>query len=174
MLTIVFGQLMLQAQEVFHFELESSVRTMRNPMVGLVASRVAGFQHCALLYLQSKASHETKATDFKWLDNQAYHLADFLALYQALITDEAISSDEQKSIKAAFKEATLAYPCFFDEDENTALQHVNCVGSDLTPFSLDTDWEKAFHSIFETFHQQNYTRQLEVFQRFSHQRKPIR
>lgn len=166
-------QLSALAQQIFQFEMESCSRTMRNPMAGLVAARVAGFQHCALLYLQRKAERSSSDTA-KWLDNQAYHLADFLSLYQLLLTSETLSSAEQEQIKTEFRDVTLAHPCFFDEDEATTLQHVNCPQSDLTPFSIDTDWEKAFHSIYETMNNNRFPQQRDIFQRLSHHRFPSR
>lgn len=156
----------LSAQQVFQFELESSVRIMRNPNAGFLATRLAFFQNTALIYLQQQSAKSATAATPKWLDNQAYHLADFLAIYHVLLTDESLGEQETPRIKTLFREATLAFP-YFEDSDAAALRFVDNPNADTTPFSLDTDWEKAFHSIFDKKETSPYRKQFEDFQRNS-------
>lgn len=139
---------------------------MRNPHAGFLSMRLASFQHAALTYLQQKMATSSANITPQWLDNQAYHLADFLSLYQVLLTAERLGCQEIERIKALFREATLAFP-YFEDSDATALRFVDNPNTDTTPFSLDTDWEKAFHSIYDKKAISPYRQQFEVFQRNS-------
>lgn len=139
----------LQAQMVYQFELENSARTMSNPMAGFIPMRLATFKNAALVYMQRKADAAITPSHDRWLDNQAYHLADFLTLYYIELTDQNISDVDHDRLKKMFRDATLAHPAFVDPDETTSLQFVNSTCSNFTPFSLDTDWEQAFDNIYK-------------------------
>lgn len=156
----------LRAQQVFQFELESSARTMRNSHAGFLRMRLAYFQNAALLYLKQQSVANPKEVTPKWLDNQAYHLADFLSLYQHLLTDESLGIQETARIKSLFRDASLAFP-YFEDSNSTTLRFVDNPNTDTTPFALDVDWEKAFHSIFDNKNNILYRQQIEEFQRVS-------
>lgn len=44
-----------------------------------------------------------------------------------------------------FMSASLCNPLFGDPDEETTHAYIKD-GSELTPFSLDTDWQKAYYA----------------------------
>ena len=170
----------VQAQTVYQFELENSARTMGNSMAGFVPMRLATFKNAALVYMQRKADAAITPSRDRWLDNQAYHLADFLTLYQIEVTDQNISEADHARLKMMFRDATLAHPAFVDPDETTSLQFVNSTCSNFTPFSLDTDWEKAFDNIYKALRKKsssafaksktsaNFSFQHKALQHFGH------
>ena len=47
-----------------------------------------------------------------------------------------------------FMEVSITNPLFNDTDYETVHSYIN-EGSELTPFSLDTDWEKAYNQAKE-------------------------
>ena len=108
----------VQAQTVYQFELENSARTMGNSMAGFVPMRLATFKNAALVYMQRKADAAITPSRDRWLDNQAYHLADFLTLYQIEVTDQNISEADHARLKMMFRDATLAHPAFVDRRDD--------------------------------------------------------
>ena len=45
-----------------------------------------------------------------------------------------------------FLDATVSNPLFGDTDEEVIYAYIK-EGTELTPFSLDTDWQKAFAAV---------------------------
>lgn len=165
LLLLFLHVLPIRGQEIFRMELENSARARRNPLSGFVQSRIACFQHEALLYLQRKAQKDTLTYTNRWLDTQAYFLADFLALYHTERTDETLTPEEHECLKSKFRDASLQSPVFIDPDEATILKYVNRRCSDTTPFSLDTDWEEAFRTITHALEESRYAHIVRNFQK---------
>ena len=45
-----------------------------------------------------------------------------------------------------FMDASISNPMFDDNDEETTMSYVKD-GNELTPFSLNTDWQKAYAAV---------------------------
>ena len=55
----------------------------------------------------------------------------------------AISTEKRKEVIACYRDASLNNPLFNDNDKERTYCYVNDTKT-FTPFSLDTDWEKAY------------------------------
>ena len=55
----------------------------------------------------------------------------------------AISTEKRKEVIACYRDASLNNPLFNDNDKERIYCYVNDTKT-FTPFSLDTDWEKAY------------------------------
>ena len=56
------------------------------------------------------------------------------------------SAAKRKQVMECFKKASLDNPLFNDADKKNAQVYVRDQNSE-TPFSLDTDWEKAYDQV---------------------------
>lgn len=135
------------AQSIFETELNHAANAVRQQRAGFIPCRIANFKHEALLYLKEKASQQPEVCTPQWLDRQAYHLADFLTLYQRLISTTQLDAKEHEWLRNRFSEASLAHPFFYDTNEGRIHQFVNAPARQLTPFSLDTDWSAALEKV---------------------------
>lgn len=153
----------LSAQHVFELEVANCGRLLRNPNVAYVQQRMAYFQQQALAYLAEHAVDSLPAQRHRVLDEQAYHLADFLRLFHQVRSHTALAEAQQELWVQRFSQASLDCPLFYDDAHPQTLDFIT--RQTFTPFSLDTDWEKAFHRIFQQLGQTAETRSIvEQFQ----------
>jgi hypothetical protein len=83
----------------------------------------------------------------RFLDLQAYYLSEFLTLYQEdLVNSINLSAEERAKRAMIYVDATVSNPLFNDTDEETIYAFIQ-EGTELTPFSLDTDWQKALAAV---------------------------
>lgn len=132
-----------EAQAVFDMVLESAMRVVNNPMSGYMQTQVAQFKRTALVYIKQKSFEQKAEVDAEFLDTQAYYLSEFLTRFFAqVVSDASLPEAARKAHIQIFMQASLANPLFGDEDHETVHAYV-LDGSEVTPFSLDTDWERA-------------------------------
>lgn len=133
-----------RAQEVYNLVLENATRIVNSPTANFTQTRVAQFKLTALVYMKKKA-FETKAeVSSELLNTQAYYLSEFLSLFfDELLKDRKATAETRKKVLFLFMDASLSNPLFGDTDEDTTQAYIK-EGSEITPFSLDTDWEKAY------------------------------
>lgn len=137
----------LNAQEVYNFVLENATRVVNTPTSGFTQTKIAQFKRTALLYLRKKAFETQEQVTEQFLNEQAYYLSEFLALFFGEILKDNHLPDEQRRHKILlFMEASLSNPLFNDPDLETARSYIE-EGTELTPFSLDTDWIKAYDAM---------------------------
>lgn len=140
---------MSRGDSVFELELECAQRTLYSGRSNYVLLQFAQFQEVALLYLQDKQQHTRDAAriNSEWLDVQALNMSDFLSLYYMGFVSDTLTSDEHEVLQQIFSDASLSCPYFYDENERNVLRFVLPEESRITPFSLDTDWEKAYKKV---------------------------
>ena len=140
---------MSRGDSVFELELECAQRTLHSGRSNYVQLQFAQFQEAALLYLQDKQQHTRDAARInrEWLDVQALNMSDFLSLYYMGFVNDNLSSEEHEVLQTIFRDVSLTTPCFYDENERNVLRFVLPDESRITPFSLDTDWEKAYKKV---------------------------
>ena len=137
------------AQEIYNFVLENATRTVNSPTSGFMQNKVATFTRTTLTYLKLTALDQLPDVSGTFLDNQAFFLSEFLNLYMRhTIHNKRISPEKRQEITALFTQASKNNPLFDETDEaETELflreQHP------MTPFSLNTDWQKAYKEIKE-------------------------
>ncbi len=132
------------AQEIFNQVVASAKNIIDDPKASPVLLSIAQFKYTAMQYLCNTAIRRNGGgVDGDFLDRQAYAMNNFLTLF---LKDFAqVNPNDQESMKQLVQrywKASDDNPLFGDEDKETVRAFVNAEGS-VTPFSLDTDWEKA-------------------------------
>lgn len=146
-LALLFGAAQTKAQEVYNIVLENATRVVNNPTSTYTQTKIAQFKRTALVYLKSKSFEASDTVSAELLNTQAYYLSEFLTLFvDQLIKSKSASSDAQCEKMSLFMSASESNPLFNDPDKETTLSFVNAKG-EFTPFSLDTDWQKAYFAV---------------------------
>ena len=148
-LTLIFATFTLggSAQEIYKLVYESAKSTLENPATPLAKAKIAQFKISQLTYLYQKAFETMPEVTDRFLDVQAYYLSEFMTLYQTdLVKSSTLSGEERAKRVMIFLDATVSNPLFNDTDEETIYAYIH-EGTELTPFSLDTDWEKALAAV---------------------------
>lgn len=153
----------VRAQSIFQSELERAAAVVQHQRGGFVVVRLAVFKQEALLYLREKTDNQDGETRKRWLDNQAYYLADFLGLYYHLLCDTQLTASNHQEIRDWFKQASLGNPAFYNEEDPKALRFVEDSSQPLTPFSLDSDWEKSFGQVLRQMQNSSYADIVQTF-----------
>ena len=123
--------------------LDNATRIVNSPTSSFLNTQIAQFKRTALIYIKSKAFERTDSVPAKFLNTQAYYLTEFLNLFFAeMIKIKDLPEKARKQRILRFMDASACNPLFHDPDEETTLSFVEN-GGEVTPFSLDTDWQKA-------------------------------
>lgn len=149
LLTLLFATFTLggSAQEIYKLVYQSAKSTLENPATPLTKAKIAQFKLSQLTYLYQKAFDTMPEVTDRFLDVQAYYLSEFLTLYQTdLVKSSKMSGEERAKRVMIFLDATVSNPLFNDKDEETIYAYIK-EGTEITPFSLDTDWEKALAAV---------------------------
>lgn len=149
LLSLLFATFTLggSAQEIYKLVYQSAKSTLENPATPLTKAKIAQFKLSQLTYLYQKAFDTMPEVTDRFLDVQAYYLSEFLTLYQTdLVKSSKMSGEERAKRVMIFLDATVSNPLFNDKDEETIYAYIK-EGTEITPFSLDTDWEKALAAV---------------------------
>ena len=124
--------------------LDNATRIVNSPTSSFLNTQIAQFKRTALIYIKSKAFERTDSVPAKFLNTQAYYLTEFLNLFfTEMIKIKDLPEKARKQRILRFMDASACNPLFHDPDEETTLSFVEN-GGEVTPFSLDTDWQKAY------------------------------
>ncbi len=138
-----------QAQEIFYFVLENAKRIVESPNENFTITRIAQFKYTALTYLRFQAFETQDEVTDEFLNNQAYHLSEFISLFFTEVLESQDKGEKAtKKITKIFIDASISNPLYTDIDNEPALAYMQEPG-ELTPFSLNTDWEKAYNEAKE-------------------------
>lgn len=136
--------LCLHGQEVYNYVLESATRVVNNPTSTFTQTQIAQFKRTALIYLRRKAFETQPQVTEQFLNEQAYYLSEFVTLFLTEAVGAQQLSESQRKLRIViFMEASRDNPLFGDTDTETVEAYIGS-GSELTPFSLDTDWMRAY------------------------------
>ncbi len=135
------------AQEVFNAVMQSAQNALKDPVQNFSKTQMAKFKIDELNYLKSKAGNIETIKRNDLLDIQAYYMSEFLSRY---LTEIIYSEGQPDSVKKAmvylFVNASAICPLFNDTNKEVINKYLNS-DKQLTPFCLDTDWEKAYKFI---------------------------
>ncbi len=133
-----------RCQEVYNLVLENATKVVNSPTSGFAQTQIAQFKRTALIYMKSKAFERTDSVPAVFLNTQAYYMSEFLSLFfNVILKDKKSDASVRKEKILIFMNASAMNPLYNDEDKETTMAFVND-GGELTPFSLDTDWQKAY------------------------------
>lgn len=146
LLALLLAPNTLKAQEVYNMVLENATKRVNSPSKSFTQVKIAQFKSTALVYLKKKAFENSKEVKEEFLNTQAYYLSEFIFLFfTQILKDHKLSDEERRKKIYLFMDASLSNPLFNDPDTETTQSYIK-EGSELTPFSLDTDWQKAWHA----------------------------
>jgi hypothetical protein len=149
LMTLFFGVFAMgvNAQEIYKIVYKNAEQIVNDPNSGVTKARIAQFKVSQLTYLYQKAFETMPEVTDRFLDVQAYYLTEFMSLYQAELVKSSKDTPEERAKKVMiFLDATVSNPLFGDTDEETIYAYIK-EGTELTPFSLDTDWQKALAAV---------------------------
>lgn len=144
---LLTGSVNAWAQDLFREVLQSTTRQMKSVGTSLSNKKLAKFKYDALNYLQEHESIEQIDNNRNWFKQQVYFLSCFTELYQRLVSGEKNAMSEEE-LRRLFMKTSLEYPLFSDTDEERVLIFLKNEKS-YTPFSLDTNWKKAYDKVKE-------------------------
>jgi hypothetical protein len=135
------------AQEIFNALLKEAKAVVNNPKSNVTLAKIAQFKCTGLQYIHDKAIESEQQVTTKFLDDQAYYMNQFINSFikDALINTSLSKGDKKKRI-LLFIDASGSNPLFNDPDKEVVHAYVT-TENQLTPFSLDTDWVKAYAAV---------------------------
>ena len=135
----------MQAQELFKTVYEGALKVVNSADADDEQVEIRQFIVTDLNYItmqcQQRGLHKD---DFLFYDSQAVNLKCFIDDFFFNITKaRSISQAKRLEVLRIYQEASLKNPLFNDTNRTRTHCYVNDSKS-LTPFSLDTDWDKAY------------------------------
>ena len=134
----------IQAQDLFKTVRDNATKVVNNPSSSDEEIQLNQFKVTALNYLARMVQKRGLKKDTYFYDSQAVNMTSFITDFQVnLEKARAISPAKRMEIMKIYTDASKFNPLFKDTDK----EKVNCYVDDkttMTPFCLDTDWEKAY------------------------------
>ena len=134
----------IQAQDLFKTVRDNATKVVNNPSSSDEEIQINQFKETALNYLAMMVQKRGLKKDTYFYDSQAVNMTSFITDFQVnLEKARAISPAKRMEIMKIYTDASKFNPLFKDTDK----EKVNCYVDDkttMTPFCLDTDWEKAY------------------------------
>ena len=134
----------IQAQDLFKTVRDNATKVVNNPSSSDEEIQINQFKVTALNYLAMMVQKRGLKKDTYFYDRQAVNMTSFITDFQVnLEKARAISPAKRMEIMKIYTDASKFNPLFKDTDK----EKVNCYVDDkttMTPFCLDTDWEKAY------------------------------
>lgn len=134
----------IQAQDLFKTVRDNATKVVNNPSSSDEEIQINQFKVTALNYLAMMVQKRGLKKDTYFYDSQAVNMTSFITDFQVnLEKARTISPAKRMEIMKIYTDASKFNPLFKDTDK----EKVNCYVDDkttMTPFCLDTDWEKAY------------------------------
>lgn len=144
MLLMAASAMSVQAQSLYKTVFDRATAVVNSPSASDEEVQVNQFKVTALNYISMMVKKRGMNKDSYFYDSQAVNMASFVTDFQAnLEKARAISPSKRAEVLKIYTDASKYNPLFKDTDK----EKVNCYVNDkttLTPFSLDTNWEKAY------------------------------
>ncbi|MBR0045774.1 MAG: hypothetical protein IJP75_02675 [Bacteroidaceae bacterium] len=134
----------IQAQSLYKTVYDKATAVINNPASSDEEIQINQFKVTALNYITMMVQKRGLKKDSYFYDSQAVNMQSFITDFQVnLEKARKISPAKRLEILKIYTDACKFNPMFKDTDK----ERVNCYVDDkrtLTPFCLDTDWEKAY------------------------------
>lgn len=138
------------AQDIFKEILHNAKTVANDPNSNVSIAQVATFKVTALQYIQETAFRVKDTLTVKFFDDQAYCMQQFVnSFLQDVLVNTTLTNKQKKDEVVFYMNASCSNPLFNDPDTGLTLSYVNDSKHQLTPFSLDTDWTKAYAAILD-------------------------
>ena len=134
----------IQAQEVYNYLYKKATEKVNSPYTNEYELKKYEFELTALNYMKNHAFAINREITTTFLDEQAYNMDSFILQYMKQMQKTA--KDDKLKVARKYIDASLNNPLYNDPDKETTQAYIEEKGS-LIPFSIDTDWIKAFEQI---------------------------
>ena len=132
------------AQSLYKKVFDNAIAVVNNAASNDQQIQVNQYKVTALNYISNLVKKRKLTKDSYFYDSQAVNLASFITDFETnIIKARAISTEKRLEVIKVYRDASLQNPLFGDEDKETTFVYVNDKQT-YTPFSLDTNWEKAY------------------------------
>lgn len=134
----------VQAQSLYKKVYDNAVAVVNDAAANDQQIQVNQFKITALNYMSNQVTKRNQSRNAYFYDSQAVNMASFITDFETnIIKARAISTEKRLAVIGCYRDASLQNPLFNDSDRETTLVYVNDKQT-YTPFSLDTNWEKAY------------------------------
>mgnify|MGYP003495288233 FL=1 len=141
---IVAGYTQVSAQQLYKKVYDNAIAVVNNAKSTDEQIQVNQFKVTAMNYMTSQIKKSGKEQDSYFYDSQAVNMASFITDFETnVMKARAMSTAKRLQVIEIYRDASLKNPLFNDPDKETAYCYVNDKAT-FTPFSLDTNWEKAY------------------------------
>lgn len=146
-ISLCLHSLPVQGQSVYNMVLDNATRIVNSPSSSYTQTQIAQFKRTALIYLKSKAFEQNDSVSTEFLNVQAYYLSEFLSsFFKNILEHKSKDNTEKEKLIKHYMDASVMNPLYNDNDQLTTMSYI-IEGGQLTPFCLNTDWQKAFQAI---------------------------
>jgi len=136
----------INAQSYYQLVRETANKVVNNPKSSQEMIDINQFEVTALNYMVAEAAKRGIVHHPAFYDIQAVYMKSFVEDFLLYVVEaRKISSAKRKQVVDCFKNASLKCPMFHDNNK-LCLAFTKDENS-LTPFSLDTDWDKAYEMV---------------------------
>lgn len=133
----------IQAQDLFKNVHDRATAIVNNPASSDEEIQINQFKVTALNYISMMVKKRGLDKDAYFYDSQAVNMSSFVTDFQVnLEKARTMSAAKRTEILKIYTEASKSNPLFKDTDKEKVNAYVNDK-STMTPFWIDTDWEKA-------------------------------
>ena len=140
---LLIATLNARSQEVFETVLKSATDVVDNPNSDDTQIQIAQFKINTLTYIHRKMIERDPNASAHDLDIQAYYMSVFLThFFSDVYKLRGASNSARAKQLGMYIETSKNNPLFNDTDTSIAHAYIGDSES-LTPFSLDTNWQKA-------------------------------
>lgn len=135
----------VKAQSLFDTVYKSAIEKVNDTKSTQETIEINQFEVTALNYLQTQVKKRALKKDPYFYDSQAVNLKSFVDDFLFYLNKtRSMSQAKKAAVIACYREASLSNPLFNDTNKERIYCYVNDTKT-YTPFSLDTDWDKAYN-----------------------------
>lgn len=134
----------VNAQSLYKRVHDNATAVVNNAASNEQQIQINQFKITVLNYMMTQSKKRNLNKDDYFFDSQAVNLATFVTDFETnIIKARQISTEKRLAVIECYRNASLQNPLFNDTDKDATYCYVNDKQT-YTPFSLDTDWEKAY------------------------------
>ena len=146
---VAASSLTVNAQNLYKKVFDNATAVVNDAASNDQQIQINQYKITALNYISNQVKKRGLTKDSYFYDSQAVNLASFITDFETyIIKARAISTEKRLEVIACYRDASLNNPLFNDTDKETTYVYVNDKQT-YTPFSLDTNWEKAYDQATE-------------------------
>ncbi len=141
---LTIGASSVSAQQLYKQVYDTAVEVVNDEKSSDEQIKINQFKVTVLNYITAQVQKQGKERDSYFYDSQAVNMVSFITDFQDnLVKAKAMSDAKRLQVIEIYRNASLNNPLFKDSNKEKTFCYVNDPTT-LTPFSLDTDWEKAY------------------------------